>query len=103
MGPFSGGLNVAKKAEIARFALQIDSYFGQADDHLQAALEFDRMPYASSPVFEGLADAVTEARLISFQEEVVAILDTLSRLCLKFQFLKAQSSVVFVFFCVAST
>lgn len=100
MGPFSGGLNVAKKAEIARFALKIDSYFEQDDNHLQTGIDFDRMPYTSSPVFEGLADAVLDSRLISFQEEVVAILETLSRLCL--QLLKAQSIFNFFLTCLCT-
>jgi hypothetical protein len=72
VGPFNGGLNVAKKAEIAMFALKLDAYFDQSDDHLKTSLQFDQMPYQKSPSFENVSEAMVDARLLSFQEEVAA-------------------------------
>jgi hypothetical protein len=70
IGPFNGGLNVAKKAEIARFALKMDVAFADSDEHMRTSLEFDRCPYQNCPALDRVADAIIDARLITYQEEV---------------------------------
>ena len=59
---------------MARFALQLDTAFYDSDDHFKSSLAFDRLLYEGSPLFEQMADAVLDSKMMMYQEEVVTFL-----------------------------